>query len=79
VQSAMSGELDDVKLEKEPFFGLSVPSEVPGLAQEVLLPKNTWADPNAYVRQAHQLAESFAKHFEPFSDLVSAKVIAAGP
>jgi phosphoenolpyruvate carboxykinase (ATP) len=41
------------------------------------MPRNTWSDPVAYDRQAHQLAELFKKNFAQFE--LTDNVVAAGP
>ena len=46
---------------------------------EVLMPRQTWADPEAYDRTAAELAEMFRKNFEKFSGEVSEAVRKAGP
>jgi phosphoenolpyruvate carboxykinase (ATP) len=44
----------------------------------VLDPRSTWPDPAAYDKQAHELAEMFAKNFEKFGD-VAQTIRSAGP
>ncbi|HEX8245689.1 MAG TPA: hypothetical protein VF541_19410, partial [Longimicrobium sp.] len=62
-----------------PFFNLSVPTRVPGVPSEVLVPRNTWPDPAQYDEQARKLAAAFAENFNRFTDRVSDAVKAAGP
>ena len=79
VTAALSGQLDKAKYPKDPVFGFEVPTAVPGVPSEVLIPRNTWKDPAAYDAQAGKLAEMFRKSFEAFASGVDAAVIAAGP
>lgn len=79
VSAALNGELDDVPTVEEPFFGLSVPQHVPDVPDEVLLPRNTWADKDAYDAQARKLVGMFQKNFEQFSEYVTDEIKAAGP
>lgn len=79
VRAALAGALDDVASEVDPWFGLAVPASVPGVPAEVLRPRQTWADPQAYDRQAAQLAEMFHHNFAQYADQVSPAVRAAGP
>jgi phosphoenolpyruvate carboxykinase (ATP) len=79
VHAALGGELDSVATRADPVFGLTVPTEVPGVPPEILRPRDTWPDPTAYDAQAKKLAEMFRKNFEKFGGLVSDAVKAAGP
>ncbi|MEA2446509.1 MAG: phosphoenolpyruvate carboxykinase [Actinomycetota bacterium] len=79
VDAATSGELNDVATKTHDIFNLEVPLECPGVPAEVLDPRSTWDDPDAYDAKARELAEMFVKNFEQFSDDVSPQVISAGP
>jgi phosphoenolpyruvate carboxykinase (ATP) len=79
VRAALAGELDGVETTTVPFFGLAVPTSVPGVPAEVLIPRNTWPDPAAFDAQAKKLAAAFADNFNRFADRVSDEVKAAGP
>jgi len=46
---------------------------------EVLLPRNTWADKDAYDAQAANLVGMFKENFKQFEELVNQAVIDAGP
>jgi phosphoenolpyruvate carboxykinase (ATP) len=43
-------------------FGLSIPDQVPDVPHEVLDPRTSWSDPDAYDRQAHKLRGMFEKN-----------------
>jgi phosphoenolpyruvate carboxykinase (ATP) len=79
IRAALSGALDGVPTRTDPAFGLEVPVEVPGVDAALLDPRSTWPDPEAYDRQAAELAGLFRKHFAPYVDTVSPEVAAAGP
>jgi phosphoenolpyruvate carboxykinase (ATP) len=79
VRAALAGRLDRVATEREPVFGLAVPTAVPDVPGDVLLPRRTWADPAAYDAQASRLADLFRKNFEQFQNQVQAEVREAGP
>jgi phosphoenolpyruvate carboxykinase (ATP) len=79
VYAALAGRLDSVRTETDAVFGLAVPTAVPDVPSEVLRPRDTWPDRNAYDGQAKKLAEMFRKNFEKFGGLVSDAVKAAGP
>jgi phosphoenolpyruvate carboxykinase (ATP) len=79
VNSALSGELDNVETETDAIFGLAVPTEVPGVPNDVLNPRNTWQDKNAYDAQAADLAKRFTENFKKFADGTSDAIRNAGP
>jgi phosphoenolpyruvate carboxykinase (ATP) len=79
VRAALGGLLDRTPTVREPTFGLAVPTDVPGVPADVLLPRRTWSDPAAYDAQAARLADSFRKNFEQFDSQVHAAVREAGP
>jgi phosphoenolpyruvate carboxykinase (ATP) len=79
VRAATGGELADVETWEHPIFGLNVPTEVPGVPTEVLDPKGTWDDKDAYDEQARELAGLFAENFENFKAEVDEEVKKAGP
>ena len=79
VRAALSGTLAGVPTVQEPVFGLHIPAAVPGVPEEVLNPRNTWADREAYDRKAKDLAARFKANFEQFAPSATPAVIAAGP
>jgi len=79
VRAAVAGELDDMETNPDPVFGVHVPTSVPHVPDEVLVPRGTWDDPEAYDAQAAKLAGMFAENFEKYADQASDEVKAAGP
>ncbi|HEX6814513.1 MAG TPA: phosphoenolpyruvate carboxykinase (ATP) [Gemmatimonadaceae bacterium] len=79
VRAALAGELDAVPTVTDQIFGLAVPQSVRGVPIEVMNPRGTWSDPEAYDAQARKLAGMFAKNFEQFASAVSDGVKRAGP
>lgn len=79
ISAALSGALQNVRFEKDPVFGFEVPVSCPDVPEEILNPRNTWADKVAYDQKAKFLAELFIKNFEKYSDGVKAEVHEAYP
>jgi phosphoenolpyruvate carboxykinase (ATP) len=79
VSAAVEGKLDGVPTEKDPVFGLAIPSSVPDVPAEVLVPRGTWADGAAYDQAARKLAGEFHKNFKRFEATASAAIKSAGP
>jgi len=71
VNAALDGALAKASFAPEPFFGLSIPSEVPNVPSEVLNPRNAWADKAAYDAQAKRLAALFYDNFKRFQSQAS--------
>ena len=79
VTAALSGSLSGVEFRKDPVFGVEVPTSCPGVPSEVLNPRGTWADPQAYDAKAKDLAGRFNKNFEKYASQASDAVKAAAP
>ena len=79
VRAALAGKLDRIATTPDPVFGLEVPLQVPGVPEEMLLPRSTWHDAAAYDAQATRLARMFRENFEQFQDQVHHAVRDAGP
>jgi phosphoenolpyruvate carboxykinase (ATP) len=79
VRSLLCGDLAKVKMTMDPVFGLNVPTQITDVPSDVLTPRKTWADKNAYDEQAKKLASMFRENFGKFEKFVDAGVKAAGP
>ncbi len=77
--AALEGKLDNVEFIKDPFFNLMVPQTCPEVPVDVLNPKNTWTDKNAYDEQAKKLANMFVENFKEYSEGTSDAIKQAGP
>lgn len=76
---AIAGHLNQGEYETEPVFGLSIPKRIAGIPDDILNPRNTWSDKNAYDKKAGQLAAMFTKNFEQFNKKAAHKIREAGP
>jgi phosphoenolpyruvate carboxykinase (ATP) len=79
INAALNGHLDTVLYEKDPVFGLDMPVTCPEVPAEILNPRNTWADKNAYDAKAKELAGFFNKNFAKYADFASDEIRAAAP
>jgi len=77
--AALNGKLAKVEFAPDPVFGVLVPKECPGVPSELLVPRNTWADKDAYDKKARELGRLFIKNFEKYSDYAGTEVCASGP
>lgn len=79
IRAALAGSLDDVPTRRDPWFGFEVPRQCPEVPEELLDPRRTWPDGEAYDRQARTLAERFVANFKVYESSVEANVREAGP
>ncbi len=79
VRAILSGELDDVETFTEPYFGLAIPVAVDGVPSEILDPRKTWSDKDAYDAQARKLVGMFVQNFKQFEEGVTEEIRAAAP
>ena len=62
-----------------PIFDLSYPTEVKGVDNKILNPKNTWLNKEEYTIYLRKVAEMFNKNFERFTNDASAEVKMGAP
>jgi phosphoenolpyruvate carboxykinase (ATP) len=79
VHAALDGSLRDVPTTVDPVFGLHVPESCPNVPSEVLNPRNTWEDKDAYDRAAANLARMFRENFADYESYVTDDVKAVNP
>jgi phosphoenolpyruvate carboxykinase (ATP) len=78
ITAALSGKLDSVKYRHDDMFNLDIPTAIDDVPSEVLDPKNTWIDKEAYDTSAKKLSQMFVENFKKFEN-VSSEIINAGP
>ncbi|MBL7898483.1 MAG: phosphoenolpyruvate carboxykinase (ATP), partial [Crocinitomicaceae bacterium] len=79
ITAALEGKLDKVAYTNHEVFGVAMPNECENVPAEMLNPRNTWADKNAYDDRANKLAAEFVKNFEQFASAASPEILAAAP
>nr|WP_235919229.1 phosphoenolpyruvate carboxykinase [Aureimonas psammosilenae] len=72
--AALNGSLNEAEFRIDPNFGFEVPVAVAGVDPSILDPRETWADKNAYDRQADRLVGMFRANFAKFEDHVDEEV-----
>jgi len=78
VNAALSGQLEDVEYVEDTTFHIAIPKRCPGVPSDVLFPRNTWADKEAYDARARKLAHDFSAHFDKaYGDKNIAPAVAA--
>jgi phosphoenolpyruvate carboxykinase (ATP) len=79
LNAALDGNLDKVEFETDPIFNLQIPKSCEGVPSEVLNPRNTWKDKNAYDEMAKKLAGMFINNFKEYESETEKEIAAAGP
>jgi phosphoenolpyruvate carboxykinase (ATP) len=79
LNAALDGDLDNVEYTVDDRFGFEVPTSCPGVPSEILIPKKTWDDGDAYDTTADKLATMFNQNFKRYADGVSDAVNASSP
>jgi phosphoenolpyruvate carboxykinase (ATP) len=79
ITAALNGDLDSVTYDKFPVFGFDIPTSCPGVPDEILNPRNTWSDAQAYDLKAVELANLFLKNFRKFEAGCGADILSAAP
>ena len=64
LNAALNGDLDTVETMRLPILGLRVPVSCPGVPDNVLNPRNTWPDPDAYDEAAVHLRDLFRQNYQ---------------
>ncbi|MYH72984.1 MAG: phosphoenolpyruvate carboxykinase (ATP), partial [Acidimicrobiia bacterium] len=63
LNAALNGDLDSADTVRLPILELRIPVSCPGVPDEVLNPRNTWSDPDAYDQAAIRLRDLFRQNY----------------
>ena len=78
ITAALEGKLNG-SFTPHPVFGMMMPDACEGVPSELLHPRNTWADKEAYDKQCEKLAHLFNDNFKKFEDGASDEIKQAAP
>ncbi|MFO0914332.1 MAG: phosphoenolpyruvate carboxykinase (ATP) [Pirellulales bacterium] len=73
------GQLHQAPTETDPTFGLQMVTACPGVDSELLRPRQTWRDPQAYDQTARKLAGLFVENFSKYAVGAPPEILAGGP
>lgn len=79
ITAALEGSLNDVTYAEHPVFGLLMPNACPNVPSEILNPRNTWNDAQAYDTKANELAIAFLDNFKQFETFANEEIIKSLP
>jgi phosphoenolpyruvate carboxykinase (ATP) len=79
LSAALDGSLAHAEFRTDANFGFAVPTAVAGVDARILDPRSTWADGEAYDRQAARLVGMFIDNFAKFEAHVDEHTLGAAP
>ena len=79
VTAALNGELEKAEYKHDDVFNVEIPQSCPNVPAEILNPRNTWTDKDAYDAQAKKLAGMFAENFAKKYPNMPKNIAEAGP
>jgi len=79
ITAALNGDLNNVNFGNHEIFGVAMPASCPNVPAEILDPRNTWKDKEAYDQKANFLANAFMNNFEKFSAHASEEILEGAP
>jgi phosphoenolpyruvate carboxykinase (ATP) len=82
ITAALNGDLGNYTYEDyhiHSVFGVAQPRSCPGVPTEVLSPRTTWNDDDAYYKMAFKLSNSFRHNFKKFESYASEEIRRGGP
>ena len=75
IDAALKEHLQGVPYTQEPYFGLYIPTQCPGVPNELLDPRLSWTDTKSYDEYAQRLLASFKENAKPFADFFEKPVL----
>jgi phosphoenolpyruvate carboxykinase (ATP) len=80
IDAILSGDIDKAPTKEIPYFGLKVPTELEGVDNGILDPRDTYEDPAEWEDKAKKLAGMFMDNFKKYEMYTGAdKLAKAGP
>lgn len=80
IDAILDGSILKAETKKIPMFDFEVPTSLPNVHDEILDPRNTYADPAQWEEKAKDLAARFIKNFTKYTTNEAGKaLVAAGP
>ena len=79
VTAALNGDFDHVEYKHHEIFNVDVPQSCPHVPDEIMNPRDTWADKEAYDKAANKLAAMFEENFATKYPNIAQHIVDAGP
>ena len=78
IDGILSGAINNAPTKTIPYFNFEVPTELEGVATNILDPRDTYADPSQWEEKAKDLAGRFIKNFVKYETNEAGKALVAG-
>ncbi|MFA6755860.1 MAG: phosphoenolpyruvate carboxykinase (ATP) [Bacilli bacterium] len=80
IDAILNGSILNVETKKLPIFDFEIPTTLPGVATNILDPRDTYSDPSIWDKKAIDLAGRFIKNFVKYESNDAGKaLVKAGP
>ena len=82
IRAALSGQLGLYTYDTyhiHSVFGVALPRQCPGVPTEILSPRATWNNDEAYYKTAFKLTNAFRENFKKFEEFASEEIRRGGP
>ncbi|MFQ3182888.1 MAG: phosphoenolpyruvate carboxykinase (ATP) [Polaribacter sp.] len=82
ISAVLNGDLGSYKYENyhiHSVFGVAQPRTCPGVPSELLSPRATWNNDEAYYKTAFKLSNAFRENFTQFEEVASEEIRRGGP
>ncbi len=67
INAILDGSINDVEFDQTRWFRLNIPKSLPGVDAQLLNPRNSWADKEAFDNTANRLAGMFIENFKKYT------------
>ncbi|MFC2662601.1 MAG: phosphoenolpyruvate carboxykinase (ATP), partial [Eubacterium sp.] len=79
VTAALNGEIENAEFKHDDLFNLDIPQSCKDVPSEVMNPRDTWEDKDAYDQTARRLAGMFKRNFDENYPDMDKEIAEAGP
>ena len=80
INAILGGAIKSAPTKKLPIFDFEIPTQLEGVATEILDPRDTYKDPSEWDKKANDLASRFIKNFHKYEGNEAGKaLVSAGP
>jgi phosphoenolpyruvate carboxykinase (ATP) len=79
IHAVLNGQLKNIPMHQEPYFGLWIPDHCPDVPTEILKPQETWSEITAYEDQTAILIQRYQDNTKQFEGIVSKEILRSGP